>query len=60
MLSLRATKGSVPARRSAFRHAGVSIQRSCCEGEARGNPTQSVILSEAKNLVEILRALPSG
>jgi hypothetical protein len=28
--------------------------------EARGNLTQSVILSEAKNLVEILRALPSG
>ena len=26
----------------------------------RGNLTQSVILSKAKNLVEILRALPSG
>ena len=67
-LSLRATNGSV------------AILRSRCEGEARGNLTQSVILrpsptvilsvaknligrlrlNSAKNLVEILRALPSG
>ena len=33
----RATNGSVPARRSGFRHAGVAIRRSRCEGLARGN-----------------------
>jgi hypothetical protein len=38
----------------------VAIRRSRCEDERRGNLTHSVILSEAKNLVEILRALPSG
>jgi hypothetical protein len=34
--------------------------KGCCEDIARGNLTRSVILSVAKNLIEILRALPSG
>jgi hypothetical protein len=44
-LSLRATERSVPARRSAaFRHAGVAIRRSRCEGVVRGNLKSSLAL----------------